>query len=44
MSGEDDPDGYLRTDKPCRNYAVVALLLMPYALIRYGIDCLRGRP
>lgn len=27
----------------CRNYAIVALLLMPYALVRYGIDLLRGR-
>jgi hypothetical protein len=23
---------------------LAALLLMPYALVRYGIDCLRGRP
>lgn len=22
----------------------VALLLMPYALLRYALDCLRGRP
>ena len=22
---------------------LTALLLMPYALIRYGLDCLRGR-
>lgn len=27
----------------CRNYAIVALPLMPYALVRYGIDLLRGR-
>lgn len=27
----------------CRNYAIVALLLMPYALVRYGYDLLRGR-
>jgi hypothetical protein len=22
----------------------IALLLMPYALIRYAVDCMRGRP
>jgi len=22
----------------------IALLLMPYALLRYALDCLRGRP
>lgn len=29
---------------PCPRYLPLALLLMPYALIRYAIDCLRGRP
>jgi hypothetical protein len=36
-----DPNGY--HNQNCRNYAIVALLLMPYALVRYGIDLLRGR-
>lgn len=22
----------------------IALLLMPYAIVRYAIDCMRGRP
>jgi hypothetical protein len=30
--------------RTCRRALPLALLLMPYALVRYGIDCLRGRP
>jgi hypothetical protein len=30
-------------NQSCTNYAIVALLLMPYALVRYGWDLLRGR-
>ena len=30
-------------NQSCRNYAIVALLMMPYALLRYALDCLRGR-
>lgn len=27
----------------CINYAIVALVMMPYALVRHAFDCLRGR-
>jgi hypothetical protein len=30
-------------NQSCTNYAIVALLMMPYALVRYAFDCLRGR-
>ena len=32
--------------RTCRDKRIIGLtlLLMPYALVRYGIDCLRGRP
>lgn len=32
-----------RTCRDPRNL-LLALVLMPYALIRYGFDCMRGRP
>jgi hypothetical protein len=36
----DDRDYH---NQACRNALPLALILMPYALLRYGVDHLRGR-
>lgn len=47
MSGNRRPNPYRHPlGRTCRdpNNLLLVVVLMPYALVRYGLDCMRGRP